>query len=303
MVCVTAQQKGKTITLIYIMGDGRSGSTILDIILGNHPDIEGVGELFKWSRHRGGPKPGDDKQENHRFWTAISKQYFAKNPTHSFKKLREIQKPVEAYRKFFRVITGLLPTEVLEKYSAHVYDLLTSIVKVSRKSTIVDSSKRMGRAYLLEGHPKIQVKIIHLVRDPRAVMWSQMKENVEQKTKHPIKAMLHYWIKNLFCTIVQIKAHRGKVLRVRYEDLVINPIRELQRIGDFLGINMTPLIEKIENDRQLKVNHIIDGNRIRKKEYVKLRYDDAWKKNLSFFQKVLAILLTFPFCLVYRYVP
>ena len=32
--------------VVYIMGYGRSGSTILDTILGNHPDLESVGELL-----------------------------------------------------------------------------------------------------------------------------------------------------------------------------------------------------------------------------------------------------------------
>ena len=33
------------VTVLFIMGAGRSGSTILDIVLGNHPEIESTGEV------------------------------------------------------------------------------------------------------------------------------------------------------------------------------------------------------------------------------------------------------------------
>ena len=33
------------VTIIYIAGIGHSGSTLLDVLLGSHPDICGVGEI------------------------------------------------------------------------------------------------------------------------------------------------------------------------------------------------------------------------------------------------------------------
>ena len=35
----------EAVRVIYIMGAGRSGSTLLDTVLANHPDVVGVGEL------------------------------------------------------------------------------------------------------------------------------------------------------------------------------------------------------------------------------------------------------------------
>ncbi len=39
------------VKVLYITGAGRSGSTILDIVLGNHPDIESTGELSNLVRN------------------------------------------------------------------------------------------------------------------------------------------------------------------------------------------------------------------------------------------------------------
>src|SRR5262245_28833668 len=35
----------EAVRVIYIIGAGRSGSTLLDTVLANHPDVVGVGEL------------------------------------------------------------------------------------------------------------------------------------------------------------------------------------------------------------------------------------------------------------------
>ena len=37
--------KNKNITVTYIVGDGHSGSTLLDIIIGSSPNIFSAGEL------------------------------------------------------------------------------------------------------------------------------------------------------------------------------------------------------------------------------------------------------------------
>ncbi len=39
-----------TITVIALLGYGRSGSTLLDAVLGQHPDLVGVGELVQLHR-------------------------------------------------------------------------------------------------------------------------------------------------------------------------------------------------------------------------------------------------------------
>lgn len=36
---------------IYILGFGHSGSTLLDIMLSNHPNVIGVGEIYKLHRY------------------------------------------------------------------------------------------------------------------------------------------------------------------------------------------------------------------------------------------------------------
>ena len=46
------------------MGAGRCGSTILNIILGSHPEIETVGEIKVWAKNRGLPRDCNEKIED-----------------------------------------------------------------------------------------------------------------------------------------------------------------------------------------------------------------------------------------------
>jgi hypothetical protein len=43
--------KNKNITVLYIAGDGHSGSTLLDIIIGSSPNIFSAGELTLITRN------------------------------------------------------------------------------------------------------------------------------------------------------------------------------------------------------------------------------------------------------------
>jgi hypothetical protein len=112
---------------------------------------------------------------------------------------------------------------------------------------------------------------------------------------------MHYSIKNLMSLLVQIRAPRGRVIRVRYEDLVREPARELLRIGRFLGLSMDPVISMIEAGVPLRVPQLLDGNRIRQKDEIHLRFDDTWRKQLGMRDRLLAILFTLPFFLWFGY--
>ena len=64
--------------VIYIMGAGRSGSTVLDTVLGNHPDIVSVGELA--NLHRFGWTNGEYcacglRGNTCGFWSAVRGQW------------------------------------------------------------------------------------------------------------------------------------------------------------------------------------------------------------------------------------
>ena len=287
--------------IVYIMGDGRSGSTVTSVVLGNHPCISSNGELHRFSQFKGYPKRDNEKEEDHRFWQEVRRCYRLEGFSTDFEHLEDVQGEIENYHNFGRVFFDRVPPDISSEYKAHLLGLFKAIREVSGRDIIVDETKRPGRGYALLHFQETDVRIIHLVRDPRGVVWSQQKRSVEQKHKSPLTAAAHYLIKNLMAFLVQLRATRGKVMRVRYEDLVREPSRELARIGQFLGLSMDPIVAKIEAGEPLRVPILLDGNRIRCQTEINLQFDDSWRRNLSFGDRLMIALITLPFFLLFGY--
>lgn len=287
--------------LIYILGDGRSGSTIFSVLLGNHPDITSVGELYRWFEFEGCPKAGNEKEGDHLFWNRVRQLYFSNGGSSNWGELRKVQHEVEAYSEFIRLYLGLIKKSSLRMYESSAQSLFDAIREVSGNLTIVDSSRNMGRAFVLARKYPEQIKIIHLVRDPRGVMWSYHKQGIEQDYKAPFKSALHSLIKDILCSLVKMRLPRDQVLLVRYEDLMMETESELRRLQAFLGLSLEPVIEKIKGGEPFDVPYILDGNRIRSSSKVGLAFDDEWKRRLTRGQKMLATIMTLPFFLRFGY--
>lgn len=170
-------------SLVYIMGDGRSGSTILSIILSDHIAIESVGELSKWADFHGYPKQGNEKEEDHLFWQSVRNIYFDRYGSPDFSELISIQKEIEDYRNIIKLFFNRLASKTIIRYQAHTWWLLDAIYCATGKKILVDSGKNPGRAYLMLNNDNFNVKVIHLVRDPRGVLWSQIKKKSNKKPK------------------------------------------------------------------------------------------------------------------------
>lgn len=296
--CVSGQHKP---LVVYIMGDGRSGSTVTGVVLGNHPCISSNGELHKFARYRGHPKKDNEKEKDLRFWEEVRAYFQSEGLSTDYEHLEALQGEIENYRNFGRLLFHRIPSDTCSEYCTHVGGLFRAISTVSKLDIIVDEAKRPARGYALLGCSDIDVRIIHLVRDPRGVIWSQKKRTVEHKYKSPFIAAMHYSAKNLMALLVQLKAPRGSVIRVRYEDLVREPTKELTRIGQWLGLSMEPLIEQIEAGESLQVPFLLDGNRIRCETEITLRFDDTWRRRQSLGDRLVAILFTLPFFLGFGY--
>ncbi len=290
----------KSLKIIYIMGDGRSGSTVLSVILGNHPEIASVGELHRWAEFQGQTKPGDEKEESKRFWANVHTQYCQNGSMPDFGNLVALQNNFEKYKRFFNVLLSSA-TQERQEYHQYLKRLYEAICHVTGNQIIVDETKRAGRAYELLNEKELDTRVIHLIRDPRGVVWSQLKTNIEHKPKPPLTTIAHYNIKNCMGLLVQWLSPNQSVLRIRYEDLVTDPETTLTHIGQFIGISMKPVTRKIISGENLWVPNLIDGNRIRKKDRIKLRFDMEWQRKLPRSWRLVTILLTLPLFLGFGY--
>lgn len=180
------------INLIYIVSNGRSGSTLLDLLLGAHPEAMTVGEIqiLPWEFKLGGLQPcscGLQVPECP-FWKDVVEEAM----------FNELQgTPIEFFRETYgggKVLRWQLLEQFLfalrddqelyrkiSEYGYNNYLLLRAILSnVSkhfdkRPCWLVDASKDFYRLIWLQRSGYFNIKVIHLMKDPRAFVYSMTK--------------------------------------------------------------------------------------------------------------------------------
>lgn len=101
------------------------------------------------------------------------------------------------------------------------------------------------------GHRDFEVKIVHLIRDPRGMLTSQSSALKKHSTVAEIRKDLLQKVK--FCQRLSMDLKFGKQTEVnypdsymilRYEDVALNPLSAAKRLYDFIGIPMHKDVQK-----------------------------------------------------------
>jgi sulfotransferase family protein len=307
--------EGPPVKVLYIAGSGRSGSTILDRILGQLNGFFSVGELCNlWDRgllaHRrcGCGVPVDQCPT----WTAILAGGFGRLPDEA-----EATRVLKLRAAFVRVrhIPRVLATRWLGRSGAddELLGVLARLYRAVQQQTgcrvLVDSSKAPLYAELLARIPSIDLYVVHLVRDPRATAysWLRRKElpdfgDVRQMQRlRPLRAS-GLW--TLWQTMSELLMGRrsGRYLRLRYEDFVAEPQGSVRRIAALVGEEPAALPFVSPAAARLGVTHSVSGNPNRfETGAVQLRPDTEWVDRLARSHRALVTAVTWPLLLRYRY--
>ena len=155
----------KKIKVIYIMGLGLSGSTILDIILGNHKHIEGTGELstlFEMGYTRGELCSCGSDPNYCCFWSKIKEIYLKKTGDQDLNYTINLGKAIDPIRKFPKLFFKGIPDRLIKDYCKRQSILFECIKEISNKKIIVDSSKSPARLFALLKCKNLEIFAIHL---------------------------------------------------------------------------------------------------------------------------------------------
>lgn len=285
----------RPLVVLYVMGYGRSGSTFLDILLNNASSVTGVGALsnyWVWLA-RGLPCACGEPLRGCPMWGEIVPDHLARLEDGHPLGWNEVQEGVERRHRLPLLLWDRLPDELLARYRQATEALLAAVEARIDTPAIVDSSgsgaDKTGRPYALSRHTGADVRVIHLVRDGRAVAWSSMKgpgspERPEVGLPRPLVALragAAWSVANLTAEWIARRLGPGRVLRVRYEDLVGDPPGALRRIGAFAGLDLEDLVRKVEADEPLEVGHNVAGNRLRFRDSIQIRPDFSWRNRMS----------------------
>ena len=279
------------------MGAGRSGTTAFATFLGNHKKIQNIGEMHQFFEYLGKNKEcscGNLLNECE-FW-----KNKIDNPTQEYSaNSRKLSEKMESHSSIIKHLLNSFSNIEYEKYIELHQSILDSIQSDSEKSTLLDSSKYIGRALALNKLDNIELKIIYVVRDVRGVINSFSKK--VQTSKSPLSTIVYYSLINLVAEFISRFIFRKKVIKIRYEDLIENPISLFEKIEKFINIDLTDIKEKIHKEQAFSIGHIVGGNRLKKNKEIYFRKDISWKEKISSFERVFYYVLASPIMLLNRY--
>ena len=303
------------VKVLYVVGLGRSGSTILSNSLGQIPGFFSGGELnFIW-RHNvienrlcGCGRPFRECP----VWTEVMGEAFGGMDGVDPREMMRLQNSGTRTRHIPSMLTeggrrGL--AERLEKLLLGYGRLFEAIGTVTGSRVIVDSSKEPAHGFAMNMVPGVDFYALHLIRDPRAAAysWSKKKPQPDTDTREhmvrfsPAKSSALWDSWNASAEALW-RHTPEKYLRLRYEDFVSSPRESFEKILHLVGEADAepPLVS--EREVKLGISHTVSGNPNRfETGAVELSPDREWISKMSPRDKALVTALTFPLLKHYGY--
>lgn len=262
-------------TIIYIAGAGRSGSTMVDIVLGNHPQIVSTGEVSflinQWTDATRRCGCGRHYAQCP-FWGELF-------PQGADPRLARLVRQVEYLWYLPRLLAGRVPPDVRRPYRAYHERLFDYIVARSGKSMIVDSSKTVpttvGRFLALARLGGQRVYVVHLVRSGLDTMGSRLASVAGPRGRRVTSGVALRvavsWVRaNLLAAWLGQSIGPGRYLRLRYEDFLSDPATAVEAIGRLVGFDAAALVARVRADGEFTVGHLAQGNRIRMQSRIRI---------------------------------
>ena len=189
--------------------------------------------------------------------------------------------------------------------------LFSAVQETTGADVIVDSSKSPAFASLLSQVPEIDLRIVHVVRDPRGVVdsWSRSKHWSsgswqQEMRRRSLPSAISGWLgMNLGAEAVRTALGRDRVPRVRIEDFIAAPSDTLRSLLESAGLPVDPSALPVgRTSLQISNGHSLAGNVDRfEVGSVPLRDSDEWRTQLSRGRQAGVALLASPAMVRYGY--
>lgn len=233
---------------IFIGGDGRSGTTLLNVVLDSHPDLS-VAPEYHFS---GCPNAGSAALEALDVLEPRSRRFSLSWLRSRLRTRTPESRPLVAEQFVRRSLrAGHRPDEIRTCVRRAMKELGRDLDDFASKCHLIDLlgrslASRRGRARwgckimreirkpqrYLEQWP--QARFIHIIRDGRDVAASQITEH-SGWGYGDISEAATKWVKIIEMARQNAERHAAPMLEIRYEDLILDSESTLRRTMEFLG--------------------------------------------------------------------
>jgi hypothetical protein len=301
------------IQLIYILAASHSGSTLLAMLLGTHPEICTIGELKFTSLGNVDRYLCSCQKEIKKcsFWSDVVQEMAKRGYPFDFSNAgTDFHSGMSGYVR--RLLRPLHRGRVLEwaRDSALAFSptwrtrfpqvqklnsvLIESIYNLTGKRVIVDSSKVGLRLKFLLRNPTLDVKVIRLIRDGRAVAMTYtdpagfadafdpdlrgggMGGERESERLTMVRAAREWKRSNEEAEAALRNLDSSQWVEVQYETLCSETAGTLKKIFEFIGVNSDYKLPSFRS-----VDHHIIGNGMRLDSGDEIKLDERWRESLT----------------------
>lgn len=249
--------------ILYVLGTGRSGSTVLEILLAHAPGTFGAGELTFLVQDAlldDAPCACGRPAKSCPVWGAVLDRL--EWDTAKLQDAATVFRRVDAHRDVPRLLTRSADPGLLGAYWGYNRAILAAIAEVTGASRVIDSSKYSARALALATVPELKLRTVRLTRRPAGLMRSWQKPNPgEQPPKSPAAMLAYYTFVGASVRLTERRL--GDVHPVAYEALAGDPAGTIEAIGRWLGADLSEVAARLRRGDDFAVGHIVTGNRLR----------------------------------------
>jgi hypothetical protein len=238
------------------MGQGKSGSTILGVALGNCTDVFFAGELSNWLLTSGKPVLGGS--ERTRFWLDVSKDVDGGAELFGRAAFKHLERGLSA----FRIDRWRVRGRLRKRYRPITESLYRSIASTAGVTHIVDTSHLPLRARELQGMDGVELYLVFLVRQVESIVASHTRDvkrhDVARRRWRFFSVNGHLWWTYLLSISVFLRQPRERRLLLRHEDFIARPEGVLREILDVAGSTAEiPDLTSLRTGVPLKANGLI----------------------------------------------
>lgn len=303
--------------ILFIGGMTRSGTTLLERLLGELPGTCAIGESAQmWQMGVGLNERCGCGERFHDcpFWRKVGEVAFGGWNTLDVDKIHAFRASIDRTKFLPGLALSRQPPSLAARaaeYSDLYVRLYSAIREVSGAETIVDASKFPALAFALRGRAELGLRVVHAIRDSRGVAYSWSKTVARPgstgaaphlPTYSPVKVSIQWNVWNLAFGLLGPLG--TPIKQIRYEDLVGDPLAAIRSIARFAGIPVGEAALSFVTDKRasLPAKHGILGNPMRGRTgEISLRLDDRWRREFSVRDRTAVSLITAPLLLRYGY--
>lgn len=291
--------------VLFIGGYARSGSTIVDRAIGAAEGVVSAGEIrFIWRRGFAEDQPCGCGEVFRAcpFWRAVADVAWGGIDRIDVPEAIRLQDRVDQWWRIPQVGLRSAPgvRRELDAYAALLRPLYTAIRNVSGARVIVDSSKDASHGWMLRRlGASIDLSVLHLVRDSRAVAYSLCERRRFDPASgkvwggHGLARTIAGWTATNALVAALGRSSSMPYLRLAYEDFCADPDEALARTA---ALVREPAPAPLGPDGiDPGVQHQVAGNPVRfARGPIAIRRDDEWRHAMSGRARRVVTVTTWP---------